>query len=699
MTDPSTTAVWLACGTAGAWTDVSTYLRVNEPISISPGRTSGFDDTAPQVISVTFDNSTGNFTPDNTSSAFATTLVEGMQICVQIDAELYAGKIRSHTPFFRSSLGSSAQMRVTFDDVLGELARNGLEDIPASLVLAASPYWWWPLSEAAGAIAASDQSGNNGPTLAAISTGALTYAKTPTFGVAGPTFTTATQASFFSDFSADYYGFGWTGTATTISYASGSMGVYGVRLTPTTANDYLQVQFTPAGLNKPVVLGVDMLNGVFFMSAGLTANVTAPAMVGTSRFLSVVLTTAGSTTITCTFYVDGVSQGSAVYTQTGAVGALTNTQRTPSTVGVGWIGGAGGSTTVYVQDIIHSPALVHEEYLQSTATEAAIISLLSAATLGVTLATLPAGLSTATTSLDSAASALSGINDAIRTEQGYIYSQTSGTVSAPVQSLVVKERVRSETVDYTFAVTEIDDAPELLRTLSNMVSSVNVNGPTQTVRVTDPTLNSRVGSANTSANVLTTGYSDLREWGQDRLIRGTPRAIPIVSFTINARLKGRWADLGAIRPSHRVQITGLPSQLGSSTFDGWVVGKGQSHTREYGLFTIYLDPALARTAVFDTDGFMADGVLSLTSTINASVTSLSCTSTGVLFTTAGGDLPTTIRIDNEVCTVSAVSAASSPQTFTIARGATDPMTGLATTAAAHTAGALIEIATPALFAF
>jgi hypothetical protein len=54
--------------------------------------------------------------------------------------------------------------------------------------------------------------------------------------------------------------------------------------------------------------------------------------------------------------------------------------------------------------------------------------------------------------------------------------------------------------------------------------------------------------------------------------------------------------------------------------------------------------------------------------------------------------PYNLQIDSEVVTVTACTTVA-PQTATITRGASG------TTAAAHTAGALVEVATASLFAF
>ncbi|MCY0961523.1 hypothetical protein OTB19_32195, partial [Streptomyces sp. H27-H5] len=71
------------------------------------------------------------------------------------------------------------------------------------------------------------------------------------------------------------------------------------------------------------------------------------------------------------------------------------------------------------------------------------------------------------------------------------------------------------------------------------------------------------------------------------------------------------------------------------------------------------DPVTGRV---DTDGS------TLAAGVNSTATSLSVATVGApLWTTAGSDLPVDIEVDGEVMRVTAISGASSPQTFTVTR--------------------------------
>ena len=291
------------------------------------------------------------------------------------------------------------------------------------------------------------------------------------------------------------------------------------------------------------------------------------------------------------------------------------------------------------------------------------------------------------------------LNDVVRTEQGYIYTITTGTLLAPVQKVTIRDRTRPATVSQTFAMTEIHGSPDFIRNITNIISSVKVDGVNSTQTVKDDSLKPFVESASTSGSTLFTSGSDLIAWGQDRLIRGKNVALRIASFTIDPRSlpSNRRADIQGLVPGDRIQITGLPSaQLGFSTLDAWVIGGAENHGPSTSKFTFYISPTLPRTAVFDTedDRYMADGVLYLSANVNASATSLSIATYDPItrFTTSGADFPIDVIVGAEQMRATGCSAAT-PQVMTVVRGVNG------TTAATHTAGDLLDLAEESLIAF
>jgi hypothetical protein len=98
-------------------------------------------------------------------------------------------------------------------------------------------------------------------------------------------------------------------------------------------------------------------------------------------------------------------------------------------------------------------------------------------------------------------------------------------------------------------------------------------------------------------------------------------------------------------------------------------------------------------AVEDASSRISSGEAStLTSGITSSATSISVTSTtGTLWTTSAGDMPISLMVGGEEVTVSAISGASTPQTFTVARS----VNGVVKT---HSAGAVVRLKRRAVWA-
>jgi hypothetical protein len=70
-----------------------------------------------------------------------------------------------------------------------------------------------------------------------------------------------------------------------------------------------------------------------------------------------------------------------------------------------------------------------------------------------------------------------------------------------------------------------------------------------------------------------------------------------------------------------------------------------------------------------TMGKLDSGSSTLTSSLTTTATSMSVTSTAEVWTTAAGDMPIPITVAGEAMTVTAISGATSPQTFTVTRSA------------------------------
>jgi len=673
----------MGVGAAGALTDVSSYADLAAGVQRSWGRRTEFEDIAPGVFSFVLDNSDGRFTPGNTASPLTTTVTEGMAVCWNAGGRLVAGTILAIEPTFPSDESAWAQIRITCDDMLGAAGRRELGDTLAkSMVAGSRPYLYWPLDDpATGATIAIEQSGNVQPSIELIN------------GL----FTLGTTASVFSNtqlqMGGSYSAF-TNKTFSTISYASSSMGAWGCWVTPTAATSGGELRVYLVGLGLFLRMGIDGFSNSYIMRLGsnnVTSSTVFPAA-DVPHYLSAVITYSGSASITGEFFIDGVSQGTCVWGGSPS-GLATDALRSPSYVGFN--GGSVSAGQMNFSLLSHTSSRLNLEYAYPTS-EANVLTAIDQAVPEIVLGSVSSALSSATVQATGGNSALDAINTLIRTEQGDIYSTVSGTLLSPTQTLTVRERTRPATVTASWDVArELDGAPEFVRDITNMVSTITASGPTQDVTYTDSTLTTRVGSANSSESVLNTGYVDLLMWNQDRLQRGANVQLRVASVTIDGMTTptDRTSDLLALVPGDRHQFTGLPStQLGFSTWDGWLLGVDETHTLTEHTFTLYFQPVLPATAIFDTNYFMGDTDLTLSASITSGATTMSvatATTTTKLETTT---FPYTLIIDSEQITVTACTGAT-PQVATIARGVNG------TTAAAHSSGAAVEVAVPSLYAF
>jgi hypothetical protein len=696
---PSTEAIALACGAAGAYVDVTADIREDDPVSERMGRQSEFDDIGPGQLSFVLDNGDGKYTPGNASSTLATPLVEGMGVTWVQDGLLVSGKIRSAVPYFISDYASagSSRVRVVADDALGAAGRHSLGNLDDELFAAAGGLNLWTLSDSSGSNFAVDSKGSADlrvdDKLGSPGTNPITFGSTshiPTGTVVALSSAGGTNSAYLSNY----------GLASTLGRGvAESWGVWMER----TAEEFIQASWglnsTGGGLGS---LSIAVTSGSYLIVASITAtagvSVVGPVMqAGVAYDTSITVTpafVAGSWQLTLELFVDGVSYGTALWAP-GGVTAIASTYNSFTAVSGH---GSGVAGTFYLGRLRHSVSAINEKAIYS-GTEATRLQTLAGLMPEMVLDTLPAGLSTSPVGEadTSGQNALDALNDVIRTEQGHMYSVTTGTYLAPVAKVKVRERDRPQTVTAarTFDITEIDSSPTFIRDISTMVSQATARGTLISQTVNDTSLIPYVGSAAASGKTIFLQGADLRAWAQDRIIRGKNVSVRIAQFTVDAMGNmpaSRWADLTAIVPGDRVRVTGLPvTQLGVSSLDFYVLGRTRSSTKFHKTFTFYLSPTIPAVGIFDTDRYMADGALSLSAGINSAVTSMSVATSDQTVKLSTTETPYYLQVDNEIVLVTACTAAT-PQVATIARAQ------LGTTAASHSSAALVELAntTPSL---
>jgi len=669
----------MGIGTAGALTDVSSYADLAAGVQRSWGRRTEFEDIPPGVFSFVLDNSDGRFTPGNTASPLTTTVTEGMAVCWNTGGRLVTGTILGIEPTFPSDESAWAQIRITCTDVLGAASRRELSggNLADALLEAADPFILWPLTDEAGSTTA-EETTNNG-------VGPLRIRTLPLPGSFGLPGVSVELGTSFGGGGADGLTLASRAVPLDFNYSSSDHGYFGFWATPTAANSFsflvndglLGISYVYFDWNRNVA-------NKFSVWSNAASAWTPPAGFFSTEwhYFSYFSELVGGNLVQ-SLYVDGVQ---VISLNRGALPLMGKVLDA-----VWW---DPNSTDCRISRISHSRYLPHEELAlaENTSELFAALAAMIPATATISADISPSSISSAVRS----GSIMDNLNVANRTEQGAMYSSVSGTLTSPTETLVIRDRTRPVTISMSWDVArELDGAPEFVRDITNMVASVTSVSPTQSVTYSDPDIAARASYANTSEEIAYTGYSSMLGWNQDRLQRGANVQLRVASVTIDAMTTpaDRTSDLLALVPGDRHQFTGLPStQLGFSTWDGWLLGADELHTLTEHTFTLYFQPVLPATAIFDTNYFMGDTDLTLSASITSGATSMSvatATTTTKLETTA---FPYTLVIDSEQVTVTACTGAT-PQVATITRGVNG------TTAAAHSSGAAVEVAAPALYAF
>lgn len=699
----------MGVGTNGALVDVSTSIAFEYGIQKTPFREDEFRDAAPQTITFVLNNQDGRFTPGNTSSPLATLVTERMPVSWLAGTRLISGAILSIG--FPSNEADWGHVTITADDMLGVAGRTQINstNLAEAMVLGSPAYLYYPLNDPVGSTQAVEKSGNNLPPLPFFTPG--TGYSLATFGVAGVAGVGDTQATFGGTNSVELLQPYTTKYPTNTQ--SGSIGAWNFWITPLSDPCYFGLGFyegqqTPGG--TPIIAWQFSIGNSQSgtLSEGLKFQLPFPlnsAILSTSAltlgvpcFISVQSSYDG-TNITNSLYMDGVLQGT---TTTVAGGNVVFDSIIQFHMNVS------GGSSANLQHLSRTASGINESLAASpVTTEAGLLSTISQLSGPLVIGTPAADLSTERIGpiTFTGTALLDLLTATARTEQGQLYTSSSGTLLAPTQQINLRARTRGTTPVYAFdAALDISDVPQFVRDITNMVQSVTVSGPNSTsTLVADSSLIARAGSASTSETILNANPIDQLAWGQDRLNRGKNVNLRVASITVDALTTGVGAAtvtalLGLIS-GDRIRVSNLPTAtLGFTSWDGWLLGIAEQHIgydqNAAHKFTLYLQPVLPPTAIYDTNLWMNGGNNTLNAGITASQTTMPVLSADKVTYFEQATFPYSVIIDTEQMTVTAATAPTSGvQTLTVTRGANG------TTAAGHSAGAVPEITPESDFAF
>lgn len=716
--------VALACGTGGAYVDVTSYVEFGETLTYGYGRSDQFSDVTPGTFTVVLNNSDGRFTPGNTNP-FGIPLVEGMGVSWLLGTRLVHTTILSfEVPADESRWD---QMVLHCDDMLGNAGRYNLTNLPDMLAFRLGvPPLMWRMDESDGSHGSLEASGNLlgafYPTRhnAASSGQYVTYGVQQAAGLPGaavtltaapgetvwygtahgnqaikttigyPKVTASTSTSSQPSFG--WWGF-WVYPGSTITFALtwhwAAQGRY---------SDAFQVQVTPTTLSMQGGTNV----GGKFTHTWSSTEAAAPHYIAVNP-VGVWQTSASGWALFAYLFMDGTYLGTTYMQSSNPAYAVAGqivpaamladgTAMQPVEVAFTIANGGSSSLSGTVQRVTHTlgaGTLEQNALYNSEDQRRAVVDFIDPTISSATWSgTGSQPLSTALVGFPdiSNRSALDVYNDIVRTEAGHLFCTTSGTLLNPTEQIQLRARDRPQTPKVTFDVSgEGDGVPALIRDLTNVIESLDVQGPNQTVTVSDTSVSSvttRFITSGQSETILSTDLSVMQAWGYDRINRAKNVAINVKTFAVeNFTLDtDRSADLLGLLPGDRVRLTGFPAgRLGFATWDGWVIAIRETHSQTSDRFELDFAPCLPAQFLLDTDPLTNGGDITLTAAVGLTDTTLQVASaTGQTFY---APCECTLGTAGEHILITAATAT----TLTVVRGYNG------TTARTHTTAAPIEV--------
>lgn len=681
-----TSVIYEAEWTAGVWTDVSSVVR-DGTAEIHQGRdASGV--VQPGTLDLVVDNFDGSWTPDNPTSTLWPNLVEGKRFRVRAtkgaaSSVRFVGRFGSIVPV---PAGTPAETRTQIGayDLLGELQRMG--NLPTASQLACEAACrsgsgaYYPMTDAVVStfLAASFWStGADHPNLTPVATGVgsvVAYGADDSFPGGGDGCVSLTAAALLAP--------------TSGSYAQVGGWVY---LSPSSAQGIVFY----LGSTKPNSYGAPT-NGVSL--------VWAPS--GAGLFMQGGLTTVYYGTVTAGWHYIGITGGGTStlsVTIDGSTSAYALSVAT--TFSYLCVGGAG---TLSFRDLctalptVSIPGTVFDLNRSLQTITADVATMLASRGLSMTLAwsdTTDVSTQPALMPAIAGKTALEVVQQLANSQSGIFYAAYSTSASQTL-TLLAKRSSRPTSPTITLDIeADVDGTPSLARDVYGKRASATANGPASTVTASD--LTASPDGASVSLDTALKATSDLHAVATDALATSKAAKLRVSQVPVDlvTAAQDLYATLWQATVGSRVRLRVPPSFYGVTYLEGYLQGWVERPGEEsYSLLADLIPADAPPEAVFDSSDygrFAANGTMTLTAGIAAGATSAQLTTSGSnpTLTVDVTMYPLDLVIDGEFVTVVAAPASAvSPQTVTIVRGIAPSV------AAAHSAGAAVEVRNAASFA-
>lgn len=685
-----------------SWTEITSYVRYDQGIEISVGLGSESDEASPGTCRLVLHNADGRFSPRLPTGAYYPNIRFNTPLRVRLDpgtgmAERFVGYVDSWAPGWDIS-GNERRVTVTASGLLRRLAQGETLTSPLyDAITAAAPAAWWPMADGVDADqAASGLAGGSGMS----ELGALSFAS-----VEGPAGAPEQYPQLLSG--SEYTGGltarlpsltpgAWTVELWFKAEADGadaqvvlawwtSTGSYG-------GTYWLIYVAKIAGAHGLVVVARHSTTDTAFQVLG------DPVMDGQWHQVRVSINQVTGSTVDVDVYFDGVL-GDFAHGQSGTAGRVV-------TAVVGDYPGihagpfppettdsaSAAHLAIYTDDTPVDTYDAGAGYPGETAGDR-IERVCAEAGIGVTVAagdTEPMGAQPVGTVLDI-------LRDCERTDGGILYESGAGLAYLPRTA----RYNRAVDIELDVDARDLAAPPEAVDddlSLRNDVTATRSGGSSARYVDTDGPMGvAAVGRYSDSVSVNPATDDPLDEIAQWRVHLGAGGGFRypgvVLNFAARPSLIPAWlaADIGS-----RATVANPPAELPPGDLDLHELGYVEAIRPT--LWTVKLSTVAAQpwsVAVVEGTGAPAEPewrVDADASTLAAGVddndTTLSvATTTGPLWTTAAGDRPFDIDVGGERMTVTGLTGASSPQSFTVTRAVGDVIKS-------HSSGATVRLWKP-----
>lgn len=685
------------------WVDITDDVRVDDGITISAGRPDESGQVDPGTCSLALDNSTGDYSRTNPLGAYYPDLAKNTPLRVQIDlgsgyVTRFIGDVVGWPPRWDKS-GNLATAYVTAAGIIRRLAQRDkpLQSALYRAVVASNPLYYWPLEDVSGAVQATPVAGG------------IPLTGPAKFGTADPP--GGSQPVLQTDYDPrnDPIPDLSTHLEATLTATTPTMTTWRIEAIVQFPGVWTVDDIAPVFCLEWTTLGTATDWGLYFSDvdqtwtidatvSGTRTTITTTTLAQDGEWHHVRLdgsVSGGNTNYE--LFIDGVSIVS---------GSLTGgTSTVPNTIGVG----------INFEDTNrdHRPAIGHVAIWSSHPTtdtvdawtgwagETAADRIERLCTEnGVPITIVGTAAESQAMGAQPADSLLALLRECEETDGGVLYEDSAGLayqVHAARRNAVVTLELDADAGDLAEAPEPADDDQRLV----NDVTASRSNGGSVRYEATgDYSPDGPVGRYDEEITINPETDADLQFHAEWRVHLGTVDDLRWPMLDLNlAHSSGLRADWLTCAVGSRITVDNPPSVASSTSLDLFI--EGFAEVLSWRVWRVALNCSPARpwiTAVVDGAGTAVEPVWRLTSAtstlasgISSSATSLSvATASAPLWTTT--EVPFDIEVGGEQLTVSAISGASSPQTFTISARAVNGITK------SHLSGATVKLWRPAVLA-